>query len=215
MRPYRTGTSSGTRDAACCSRRSTGSVRSAAGSNMAWLSRGAVARAARPRAARSALVSRARAGSSWYRCTSGTGRAALDRREAGHLLKIGQVPMVADVAPRGVVGGGEVPRSLGAGAERLADSKPPLLALPDLTVQRHEVPACGDLPPEFPDQPGRRQIADQVGSLVRVGRKVEELVRVGRRVDELMPAPADHHDRRDRALGEVFRHDLIVVRGTR
>ena len=102
---------------------------------------------------------------------------------------------------------------LDAGTERLADSEPPLLAPADLTVQGREVPARGDLPPELHAQAGRIQIAGQVGLLVRVGAEVEELVGISGRVDELVPAPADHHDRRDRALGEVFRHHFIMVGG--
>src|SRR5215469_10653287 len=108
--------------------------------------------------------------------------------------------MVADVATRGVIRRGEVPRGPLARAECPADGDPPLLALADLTVERPQVPARGDLPPELPDQPGRRRIAGQVGLLVRVRREVEELVRVSRRVDELVSAPADHRDRCDRAL---------------
>ena len=56
MRPYRIGTSSGSRVAPCCSSRPTGSGRSAAGSNTRWLVRGAVTRAALPRARRSSTL---------------------------------------------------------------------------------------------------------------------------------------------------------------
>ncbi len=64
IRPYRTGTSSGTLDSACRSSNARGSGRFAGGSNTAWLSRGAAARAALPRVTRSAIVSRPRSGSS-------------------------------------------------------------------------------------------------------------------------------------------------------
>ena len=56
MRPYRIGPSSGRRVRACCSRRSTGSPRLGAGSQEPCAERGSSARAAFPRAARSAGV---------------------------------------------------------------------------------------------------------------------------------------------------------------
>ena len=51
---------------------------------------------------------------------------------------------------------------------------------------------------------GVRRVADEVGSFERVGRQVVELVGVDRGVHELEVTPAEHHDRRDRALGEVL-----------
>ena len=87
--------------------------------------------------------------------------------------------MVADVAPRRIVGWGEIPRGLRAGAERAANRDPPLLALADLAIQGGEVPSRGDLTPELPGEPGRRRVAGQVGLLVRIGREVAELVWVG------------------------------------
>src|SRR4051794_19486523 len=54
IRPYLTGTSSGTRDSAWPSSTATGSRRRAEGTQSAWLPRGTSLRAARPRAARSA-----------------------------------------------------------------------------------------------------------------------------------------------------------------
>ena len=56
IRPYRIGTSSGTREEACSSSNSTGSGRCSAGSHSPWLLRGTSARAAFPRATRSAVV---------------------------------------------------------------------------------------------------------------------------------------------------------------
>jgi len=56
IRPYRIGTSSGTRAAAWLSRRVIGSGRWAAGVNSAWLDRGTSARAVFPRAALSSRV---------------------------------------------------------------------------------------------------------------------------------------------------------------
>src|SRR5882757_3054428 len=56
MRPWRIGTSSGTRVAACSWRSAIGSGRSAAGSQSPWLERGTAARAALPAAARSATL---------------------------------------------------------------------------------------------------------------------------------------------------------------
>ena len=53
MRPYRIGTSSGTRVVACRSSSATGSGRSAAGSKAPWEERGARARASLPSAIRS------------------------------------------------------------------------------------------------------------------------------------------------------------------
>jgi hypothetical protein len=120
--------------------------------------------------------------------------------------------VVADVASGCAVGRGEIPRIRSTGAERAADRDPPPLALPDRAIQAREIPPGGDLPPQLLGQPGRRWVAGQVGSLVRVGRKVVELVRVGRRVDELVPSPADHDDGRDRPLGQVLGHRLVAVR---
>src|SRR6266487_3885892 len=107
-----------------------------------------------------------------------------DRREPGHLLQITQVHVVTDVAPGRVIGRGEIPRGLHAGAERPGDGQPPLLAQADLVVQLCQVPAGGDLLPEAAGQRGRRRIVRQVDPLVRVGFQVEELVGVGWRVDE-------------------------------
>jgi hypothetical protein len=67
IRPHRTGTPSGTRAFACSASRLSGSGRPGGGSNTAWLSRGTWARAALPRSARSAGVSRPSPESSWYR----------------------------------------------------------------------------------------------------------------------------------------------------
>src|SRR5258708_31081647 len=78
-----------------------------------------------------------------------------DPWKSGHLLKIAQVHVVADVALGGVIRRGEIPRGLHAGAERPADHEPPLLAVADLTVQRLEVPAGRDPPPELLHQPPR------------------------------------------------------------
>src|SRR5260370_14973333 len=82
-----------------------------------------------------------------------------DPWKSGHLLKIAQVHVVADVALGGVIRRGEIPRGLHAGAERPADHEPPLLAVADLTVQRLEVPAGRDRPPELLDQPACRRLA--------------------------------------------------------
>src|ERR1700756_2055936 len=60
MRPYRIGTSCGTRDAACSSSRAIGSGRSGLGVHRLWADRGASTRAARPRAARWSAVRCAR-----------------------------------------------------------------------------------------------------------------------------------------------------------
>jgi hypothetical protein len=57
MRPWRTGTRSGMRVAACSSRSATGSGRSDAGDQRPWLDRGASVRACFPRAIRSSSVS--------------------------------------------------------------------------------------------------------------------------------------------------------------
>src|SRR5439155_2830039 len=56
MRPYRIGTSSGTRVCACSSRSSTGSRRSRGGSHSPWVERDTSPRAVFPRAARSCGV---------------------------------------------------------------------------------------------------------------------------------------------------------------
>ena len=71
IRPHRTGTRSGTRAFACSASRLSGSGRPGGGSNTAWLSRGTWARAALPRSARSAGVSRPSPESSWYRNAPG------------------------------------------------------------------------------------------------------------------------------------------------
>src|SRR6266487_3383799 len=102
-----------------------------------------------------------------------------DRREPGHLLQITQVHVVTDVAPGRIIGRGEIPRGLHAGAERPGDGQPPLLAQADLAVQRGQVPPGGDLLPEAADEFGRRRDLRQVDPLVRVGFQVEELVGVG------------------------------------
>ncbi|GAA3199343.1 hypothetical protein GCM10017690_01150 [Microbacterium terregens] len=52
MRPWRTGTRSGTREVACSSSSDTGSARSAGGDQTAWLVRGVRMRAALPKARR-------------------------------------------------------------------------------------------------------------------------------------------------------------------
>src|SRR6266850_5803478 len=56
MRPWRTGTRSGSRVAFCASSSATGSGRSAAGTHPSWLAGAACLRAAFPRACRSATL---------------------------------------------------------------------------------------------------------------------------------------------------------------
>src|SRR5260370_7718267 len=88
-----------------------------------------------------------------------------DPWKSGHLLKIAQVHVVADVALGGVIRRGEIPRGLHAGAERPADHEPPLLAVADLTVQRLEGPAGRDRPPQLLDQPASPPTPGQLSLL--------------------------------------------------
>src|SRR5256885_14715014 len=48
----------------------------------------------------------------------------------------------------------------------------------------------------------------QVDPFIGIRRQVVELVRIRRRVHELVATTANHHDRCDRALGEVFADHL-------
>ena len=130
-----------------------------------------------------------------------------DRREAGHLLQIGQVHVVADVAARGVVGRGEVPRRLHAGAERLAHGDPPLLALreprgPASRGPSARRPPAGTPPPAPADAGSSTRLTRSCGSAAR---SKSWSGSAGEWMNLCRPAP-DHHDRRDRALGEVLRH---------
>ena len=88
IRPYRTGTRSGTRAAPCDSSSATGSGRSAGGFHSAWLSRGTSARAALPRTRRSAGVIRCRGASSPVAALRGrtTDRRAASGTPAGSVV---------------------------------------------------------------------------------------------------------------------------------
>ena len=91
IRPYRTGTSVGTRDAACSSSRTTGSGRPGAGSHRPWADRGTLARAARPRATRCSTVRCARRhadANGAFRARAGSAKAGPCRPRRCHPLPI-------------------------------------------------------------------------------------------------------------------------------
>ena len=78
-------------------------------------------------------------------------------------------------------------------------------------IERRQIPTRG------PPRPERRQPLTWAGSVARlarssgIGGEVVELVRVGRAVDELPALAADHHDRRDRPLGQILADHLVVA----
>ena len=111
IRPYRTGTRSGTRAAPCDSSSATGSARSAGGFHSAWLSRGTSARAALPRTRRSAGLIRCRGASSPVAVLRGrtTDRRAASGTPAGSVVTapfrdaVRRAVVVRDVPVRAVV----------------------------------------------------------------------------------------------------------------
>ena len=79
-------------------------------------------------------------------------------------------------------------------------------------VERGEIPAARDLAAERGDPLGVLARIRQIVALAGIALNVIELVGIGRRMDELERAAPDHHDRRDRAFGEIFADRLVVAR---
>src|SRR6266404_2042367 len=65
-------------------------------------------------------------------------------------------------------------------------------------------PAPGHLGAKFGDHRSAVRARAQVHPLIGIGRQVVEPVRICCRVHELVAATANHHDRCNRALGEIF-----------
>ena len=80
-------------------------------------------------------------------------------------------------------------------------------------MQGRKVPSPRHFGEEIPHPRGNAARPRKVLELVRIVRQIVELIRIGGGVHELVATALDHHERCDRAFGEVFAEHL--VRGRR
>ena len=118
---------------------------------------------------------------------------------------------VAHVGARGVAKGLKIPRMRLALSQRGIDEAPALLAFAHLRIEPRQIPSPRDLGFEFRGAAGVLGLRGQILAFAGVGREVVKLIRIGRRMNEFPASAADHHDRRDRAFGQIFADDLVVT----
>src|SRR2546430_16982095 len=97
-----------------------------------------------------------------------------------------------------------VPGSIAPLTQGGIDQMTPALARENRLMDLVQGPAPGYLGAKFGDGRSAVRARAQVDPFIGIGRQVVELVRICRRVHELVAAAANHHDRCDRALGEIF-----------
>ena len=139
----------------------------------------------------------------------------LEGRESRRRLQVAQVPIVADVQLTRVAQRLKIPRGIASGAQRIVDEMPSPLARKNLGMQGRKVPSLPHLGEERPRVLRMPGVRGEVPHFVGIVREIVELVGIDRRVHEFVAAAFDHHQRCDRALGQVLPDDLVASSGSR